>query len=62
MLAIAKCRKTAGLTQAELASLLGVSRSAVGNWEAGLASPPLSRIIALAEALHISIEDLFKNE
>jgi transcriptional regulator with XRE-family HTH domain len=34
-----KLRTSIGLTQAGLAALLGVSRRAVGEWEAGLNSP-----------------------
>jgi DNA-binding XRE family transcriptional regulator len=33
-------RKALGLTQARLASLLGVTTSAVGNWEAGVRPVP----------------------
>ena len=44
-------RTTIGLTQASLAEHLGVSRKAVGEWEAGLTYPKaeyLKAFIALA--------------
>src|SRR5260370_25594746 len=37
-------RKRAGLTQRELADLLGVSVRAIGAWEAGLAYPGTERL------------------
>lgn len=48
--ALRKARKAAGLTQAELAASVGVTREAVGRWEAGTA-PRLDRISAVASAL-----------
>lgn len=48
--ALRKARKAAGLTQAELAAELGVSREAVGRWEAGTA-PRLERVSQAANAL-----------
>jgi len=44
-------RQRAGLTQRELAALLGVSHKAIGHWESGLAYPAVERLqqlIALA--------------
>jgi WD40 repeat protein/transcriptional regulator with XRE-family HTH domain len=40
-------RTTLGLTQTNLAQLLGVSRKAVGQWEAGYAYPKTERLKAL---------------
>jgi len=37
-------RKQAGLTQVELATLVGVTEKAVRNWEAGTAFPPENRL------------------
>ena len=42
-------RTTIGLTQANLGDLLGVSRRAVGEWEAGLSYPKAERLKALIE-------------
>lgn len=36
---IAEARKMAGLTQAEFAEQVGVTQSAVSEWERGLSSP-----------------------
>jgi transcriptional regulator with XRE-family HTH domain len=48
---IAEARRSAGLTQTELADKLGVSENAVQTWEAGTFTPRPKRLHALAEAL-----------
>lgn len=49
-----------GLSQEELADLLGVSRQTIGKWEKGLASPELSGLIALSSCFAVSIDALVK--
>lgn len=41
---VRRLRADAGWTQADLAELVGVTRSAVAQWEAGANEPPLSRL------------------
>lgn len=50
--ALRQARKVAGLSQAELAAAVGVTREAVGRWEAGTA-PRLERIRQVAAALGV---------
>lgn len=57
---IAKRRKNRGLTQSQLAETLGVSNKTVSKWETGAGLPDISLLIDLADALHISIDDLLK--
>ena len=54
-------RAIAHLTQAELASQLGLSVSAIANWEGGRTRPDVSNIPALCNALGISIAEFFSN-
>ena len=55
---LAALRKRKGLTQAELAVAIGVSTSAVGNWEAGLRRPRYETLLRLASVLGVTIDDL----
>ncbi len=58
---IQKFRKAAGLTQKELGEALGVSSSAVSQWETG-GTPDISLLPALADRLGVSIDALFGRE
>lgn len=55
---IASLRKTVGLTQEKLGSMLGVSPQAVSKWENAECLPDLTLIPALCNALHISADKL----
>ncbi|HWT41837.1 MAG TPA: helix-turn-helix domain-containing protein [Sphingopyxis sp.] len=52
-------RKAKGLTQAQMASQLGVSMPAICAWETGKARPRDARMKALANALGIPMSELF---
>lgn len=51
-------RKTKGLSQEDLAELVGVSRQAVSKWETGEAMPDMEKLIALCHALELDMEYL----
>ncbi len=51
-------RKSAGLSQEELAARVGVSRQAVSKWETGESTPELSKVVLLAKAFHITTDQL----
>ena len=53
-------RKAAGYTQQQLADLLKVARATVGMWEVGRNNPPAKYLLALADALGCTVEDLLK--
>ena len=59
---IAKCRKDRKMTQAELASKLGVSDKSIGNWENGRNMPDLALFKPLCDELNITINDLLSGE
>ena len=59
---IAALRKTAGLSQEALASRLGVSRQAIGKWEADASLPGLDNLHQLAKELGVSIDALLAGE
>ena len=50
----------AGLTQAELAERLDVSRQTVSKWELGAAQPELDKVVALSELFRVSTDWLLK--
>lgn len=52
-------RKTAGLTQEQVANYLGVSTPAVNKWEKGSTYPDISLLPALARLLKIDMNELF---
>ena len=51
-------RSERGLTQGELAQLVGVSRSAVAQWETGRAGQLMGNLERVAAALDTSVEHL----
>lgn len=59
---IQKGRKVAGLSQEELAELLGVSRQAVSRWENDNGYPEMEKIIRLSQIYQVSLDYLVGNE
>ena len=57
---LTRYRRAAGLTQEALAEALGVSRQAVGKWEAGAAYPEAEKLPPLADMLHCSLDALLR--
>ena len=51
-------RKSAGFSQEELAARVGVSRQAVSKWETGESTPELNKVVLLAQAFHITTDQL----
>lgn len=51
-------REAAGLSQAKLAEMTGVTRNAVSQWEAGETQPSSGRLSRLAKALRVPIDDI----
>lgn len=55
-------RKQKGLTQAELAEILFVSRTAVSKWESGRGYPSIDSLKAIAKFFGITIDELLSGE
>lgn len=55
-------RKAKNLTQAELASKLGVTEKAVSRWETGRGTPDISILLPLAQALDTSVSEILNGE
>ena len=54
-------RNNKGLTQRELAALIGKTKNVISNWENGLNSPDVDMIELLCGILDIPVEDIFKD-
>ncbi len=57
---IARLRKEQGMTQLELADLMGVTDKAVSKWERDLSCPDINSFPQLAKALHTSADELLQ--
>lgn len=53
-------RTAAGLTQADLAERIGVSRKTINTVENGIFVPSTILALSLARALDVQVEDLFR--
>ena len=55
---LTQARKAAGLTQADIAARLSVSRQAVSRWESGQSKPSTEKLLALGALYGVSIDQL----
>jgi transcriptional regulator with XRE-family HTH domain len=53
-------RRSAGLTQKQLAEQLGVESITVSRWERGVTTPSLSRLRRVAEITETTVSDLVR--
>lgn len=58
---IRKLRKQLGMTQEQLAEMLGVGHQALSRIEQGHMAPKMDRLPALAKALQCTVADLFRS-
>ena len=54
-----RLRKSAGMTQAELARAIGYSEKTVSKWECASGIPDIDGLFALSRQLQVSVEELF---
>lgn len=59
---LASARKARGYSQAEIASLLGITQSTYAGWETGTRKIQLSTMIQLSSLLNVSIDMLIGSE
>ena len=51
-------RRAAGLTQAGLGKLIGVTPGAIANWEVGTRNPGIETLVKLADIFGCKVDDL----
>lgn len=54
-------RKQRGMSQENLAEVIGVSRQAVSKWESGQSYPEMDKMIVLSELFSVSMDHLVKD-
>ncbi|MBQ0125237.1 MAG: helix-turn-helix transcriptional regulator [Clostridiales bacterium] len=59
---IAKYRKNKGLSQSDIARMLGVSPQAVSKWENALCCPDISLLPLISNICGVTIDDLFSEQ
>ncbi len=53
-----RLRKSAGLTQEEVATKLNITPQAVSKWENDVSAPDISVLTELSEILHVTLDEL----
>lgn len=59
---IRELRAKNGISQAELARKLDVTRSSINAWESGLSTPTTQYIVALSKLFHVSTDYLLETQ
>ena len=59
---LVKIRKERGMTQQNVAEAVGVSASAIGNYEQKIREPNIETLKKLATALDVTVDELLKEE
>lgn len=58
---ILQLRTSKGISQEELAEMLGVSRQSVSKWEMGQALPQIDKVLQLSEIFSVSVDELLRD-
>lgn len=59
--ALKRYRAEMGLSQAELATKLGVAQSTIAQWETGVRTPRARVILAIAGLINCTVDDLLRD-
>ena len=62
MVRIEQFRKGAKITQSELAIKLGVTQSAISQWESGATQPEVGKLLKMSEIFGCTVDDLLVKE
>ena len=59
---IKEARQSKGITQEQLAKMLGITQGAVAQWENGLTHPSFEMLPKLAEILGMTVDELINKK
>ena len=59
---IVELRTSKGLSQEQLAEILGVSRQSVSKWEMGQMLPQIDKVVQISEFFNVSTDELLREE
>ena len=62
MVRIEQFRKRAKITQVELANKLGVTQSAISQWESGATQPEVGKLLKMSEIFGCTVDELLKED
>lgn len=62
MQSIIEARKALGLTQEQLAKMVGVTQGTIAQWENGMTHPAFDKLHRLSRVLGITVDDLIGKE
>lgn len=57
---ITRARMAAGMTQGQLAEMIGVKPQQIGSWERGERNPKLDALMRISQACGCKLEDLIQ--
>lgn len=61
-MSFSSAREKAGMTQNEVAKVLGVNQSAVSFWESGRNQPRAKQMVKLAKLYGVTVDELLREE
>lgn len=61
-MSIKAARKKAGLSQMDVAKALGITAGAVSMWEIGMTRPKSDKLVALADILKCTVDELMRGD
>ena len=59
---VKEMRKRSGITQTELARMMGVRQNTVSQWETGINHPHVEMLPDLADALGCTLDELLRSK
>lgn len=57
-----EARQLKGITQEQLAKMLGITQGAVAQWENGLTHPAFDKLQTVASVLGVTVDELIKKK